>query len=236
MEKDFVVFEQEFQNLKKQFKAREISEQEFKKRLKAFQLEDNDGRCWTIGAQTGKWYYFDGKDWIPAQPPSLQQKKAICIYCGFENDLETEICTKCGGNIEENKDICRECGEKIDPFSGRCEKCEEAEKRSLSGNFLIHTVSPLSLFAFFGGLGFVGGIVIGAFSGVSADPSILTAGLPAFLRNLHGGLMGGIVYSLVGAVSGFVVSGIVGYITGLLVNLVLSVSGGLKIKLEKGED
>ncbi len=103
MEKEFKEIEDKFRNLRLKYRQRRISDREFKDRLKKLRLTDNLGKCWTIGARTGKWYCFDGKNWVESNPHSLNQKKMICIYCGFENDLEAEECEYCGGKFRNKE-------------------------------------------------------------------------------------------------------------------------------------
>ena len=105
MEKNFKAIEREFSLLSQKFKQKKISEQEYKDHLRKLRFEDLDGRCWTIGARSGKWYYFDGNHWQEATPPSIQEGKAICIYCGYENDLMSMFCAYCGGNLEEDQQL-----------------------------------------------------------------------------------------------------------------------------------
>ena len=66
-----------------------------------------------IGSRTGKWYYFDGTDWIQSDPPSIQEGKAICIYCGFENTLKSVLCARCGQNLAEKAYFCKKCGHEM---------------------------------------------------------------------------------------------------------------------------
>jgi len=128
MDDPFRSAEQEFFRLRRKFIRQEIAESEFRKRLKELRLQDKEGRFWTIGAQTGKWYYFDGNNWVQARPPSIQEKKAICIRCGFENELESESCAHCGNVLSgEEAWTCPRCGRKLDRFSLFCPDCEKEE-------------------------------------------------------------------------------------------------------------
>ena len=124
MREKFEEIEGQFQELKKKFKQKQISEREFRYRLKKLRLDAPDGRCWTIGARSGKWYYFDGDKWIEADPPSLQQGKAICIYCGFENDIHSEVCEYCGGSMDAKQIKCPECGFVLESPDQTCPVCE----------------------------------------------------------------------------------------------------------------
>jgi len=124
MREKFEEIESRFQELKKKFKQKKISEREFRYQLKKLRLDAPDGRCWTIGARSGKWYYFDGDKWIEADPPSLQQGKAICIYCGFENDIHSEACEYCGGRLDTKQIRCPECGFVLESPDQTCPVCE----------------------------------------------------------------------------------------------------------------
>jgi hypothetical protein len=124
MREKFEEIESQFQELKKKFKQKKISEREFRYRLKKLRLNAPDGRCWTIGARSGKWYYFDGDKWNEADPPSLQQGKAICIYCGFENDIHSEACEYCGGSLDSKQIKCPKCGFVLESPDQTCPVCE----------------------------------------------------------------------------------------------------------------
>ena len=36
----------------------------FRGSLKQLRIKDEEGRFWMIGPQSGKWYFFEGKDWV----------------------------------------------------------------------------------------------------------------------------------------------------------------------------
>ncbi len=233
MKEKFESFQKEFKSLKKQFKQNKITEPEFKTRLKRLQLKDNDGRYWTIGAQTGQWYHFDGKQWVQDQPPSLQDRKAICIYCGAENDLETEVCVKCKGNILSEK---AKSPIQISPdYSGNTDDWEidtdEIPEEEQVEYCEIRSIGAFSLLRYLGGVGLFIGMVLGVFAGATDYLPGLQLLTPVFIRDLHGSLAGGVIYSLYGGISGFALLGITGFLFGLLSNFIFSLFGGIKIKL-----
>jgi hypothetical protein len=272
MEDRFRIVEKEFEQLRDKFRKKELSESDFKKKLKGLRLQDQNGRFWTIGAQTGKWYYFDGNDWIESNPPSLQEKKAICIYCGFENDLENESCAYCGESFkkeeeEETEFVCPKCGRKLDKYSFFCPDCDitetpeekvwetgeffEAEKEEETvppGKLepgiaeeeagerfeqVLRSIQPFSMLLFFGAIGLLFGIVLGAFAGATEFLMDGARILPPFLRELQGSLIGGIFYGLLGGIFGFVALGLLGFTGAHLFNVVFSLIGGIKIHIEK---
>ena len=65
---DFEDLQRRYDELREQFDAGEITEDEFKDELEGLQLKDEQGIFWTIGAQTGEWYRFDGRSWVQETP------------------------------------------------------------------------------------------------------------------------------------------------------------------------
>lgn len=63
----------EFQRLKTQYDAGTLNEADFKARLQALMIEDEQGRWWVIGYETGQWYVHDGEQWVPGEPPERGQ-------------------------------------------------------------------------------------------------------------------------------------------------------------------
>jgi hypothetical protein len=233
--------QKEFHELKQKYRDHQITEREFKAQLKSLQLKDMDGKKWTIGVQTGKWYYFDGDRWVEKNPPSLQEKKAICIYCGSENDLENDICQRCGGRFDQEgeESLCPECGSKIHPKLGYCVHCDKPDKKwdeeigededDVLLTYQVRSLQPIAFSKFFGGMGFFLGIVFGVFAGATGFFLEMVAFLPDFLQGLHGSLLGGLVFGLIGGLAGFVVFAVFGLILVLLVNVVLNIFGGIQI-------
>ena len=264
MDDQFKNVEKEFQQLRDEFNRKQLSEPDFKKKLKELRLQDQDGRFWTIGAQTGKWYYFDGNDWIESKPPSVQDKRAICVYCGFENDLENESCAFCGETLTERKEeegegegefTCPNCGRKLDKYSFFCPDCDKSEEEEEGGEKswehvgeldmelpfeeehereeqVLRSVQPFSLALFFGSLGLLVGIVMGAFAGSTEFLPGVVGILPSFLRELHGSLIGGLFYGLFGGICGFIMIGLAGFLTAVLSNVIFSSIGGIKVHME----
>ena len=66
---NFAQVESEYRRLKAQVAAGQISEDEFKAKLQELMIQDEQGRWWVIGFETGQWYVHDGEQWVPAQPP-----------------------------------------------------------------------------------------------------------------------------------------------------------------------
>jgi len=249
MEDKFKEIEDKFKNLRLKYRQRRISDREFKDRLKKLRLTDNSGKCWTIGARTGKWYCFDGKNWVESSPQSLNKKKMICIYCGFENDLEAEECVYCGGKFGnevdsypdsrgmsgepkwENSRTGLEESVQIKPEESDRE-AEVVLKDEGGSYYLFSSINPTSFFLFLGLTGLFFGIILGAFVGATDYFSVIASIFPFFLRELQGKLIATIMCSLFGGVYGFIILGIFGFVGALFINLILSFFGGIKIRLK----
>ncbi|MCL4393449.1 MAG: hypothetical protein M1482_01285 [Chloroflexi bacterium] len=61
--------ERRFFELKGKLDVGTIDEAEFKTQIEKLKFQDKDGHWWMIGAQSGKWYTFDGARWLPGKPP-----------------------------------------------------------------------------------------------------------------------------------------------------------------------
>jgi len=239
-----------FSGLKEKFQAGEISRQQFIDEMKKLRLKDDQGRYWMIGAQTGKWYYFDGRDWIQAEPPSQKEKKAICIYCGFENKIESDVCARCGGNLTEGTepaDHCPQCGMELEKPLMTCPRCSSKTEGLKSVEFVrlgsaadakgellvLKSIHPWSAFLVCGILGLLAGAVLGALAGATGSLASRLAGWPALVRDPQGKLVGALIDGLMGGAAGFILLGLAGAVWTILVDLALSATGGLKIRLAK---
>jgi outer membrane protein assembly factor BamB len=76
--------EAEFRRLKGQFEAGALTEDEFKARLADLMIQDEKGRWWMIGYETGKWYYHDGEKWVRGEPPQIAEPPAAPIRRGIQ--------------------------------------------------------------------------------------------------------------------------------------------------------
>ncbi len=243
MQKRYKEVEEAFAQLKRKFRLGKISRQEFIERLERLRLKDEEGRFWMIGVRSSKWYYFDGKEWVQSEPPSIKDKKAICIYCGFENRLEAESCAHCKRIIVKKKKFFRS-GRRLDEYSresllrSRKEKGwerrrEEALEDERMAKFVFRSLSPLSFLVFLGTIGLLLGTIIGAFTGATNYFSGIVKILPSFIQENKGNLLGGIIYAVLGGVLGFIVFGLFGFCNALFINAVSSFVGGVKIDIEK---
>ena len=217
--------EDAFALLREKFNDRRISQREFVDSLKQLRIKDDEGRFWVIGAQSGKWYAFEGGEWVEAKPPSQIERKAICIACGFENDLVADFCARCGSRGEDDPPEKPAASGTAGPAAP-----EEAARTPAGGEVIIRSFHPVSFFWFFAVLGMFAGILLGLLAGVTNLFTGFVAGLPGFFVDHQGDLLGGLVFSILGGIAGFGIGGAAGAAAAVVSNGILSLVGGVRIR------
>ena len=214
-----------FSLLRERFEQKRISPQEFADSLKQLRIKDDAGRFWVIGAQSGKWYAFENGEWIEAKPPSQLEKRAICIACGFENDLEAESCARCGSRADET------VPEAVAQGAGAGAAAAVEEVPPVPGSVItVRSFDVVSFLWFFGILGLFAGILLGLLAGVTGLFAGFVARLPAFFVDHQGDLWGGLACSVLGGVLGFALGAAAGAAAAAVSNGVLSLVGGLRFR------
>ena len=214
-----------FGRLRERFLDKTISSQEFSDSLKQLRIKDEAGRFWVIGAQSGLWYVYEHGQWIEAKPPSQMERKAVCIACGFENDLEAESCVRCGSRHGEDAPEAVE-GAGDDgpaPSAGEAVPADGAVT-------VVRSLDIGSFFWFFGVFGLFAGILLGLLAGVTGLFAGFVDSLPAFFAEHRGDLIGGMSGSLVGGLLGFGCGGAAGAFLAVASNGILSLVGGLRFR------
>lgn len=214
-----------FDKLREKFDARKISRDEFTDSLKKLRIKDDDGRFWVIGAKSGVWYVHDQGGWVEATPPSQLERKAICISCGFENDLMAERCVRCGSRRnEEGPDDPREA------LPGSAGAVGEPAPGTAAGVVVVRALDVRSFFWFFAVFGLFAGILAGLLAGVFGLFTGFVERLPGFFVEHRGDLLGAMGFSIVGGGLGFVGGGAAGALLAAAANGVLSLVGGLRFR------
>jgi len=214
-----------FGRLRERFLDKKISSQEFSDSLKQLRIKDESGRFWVIGAQSGLWYVYEHGQWIEAKPPSQLERKAICIACGFENDLEAESCARCGSRHSEDAPEAVDGGGDAGTASSAGEAAPAAGAVTV-----VRSLDVKSFFWFFGVFGLFAGILLGLLAGVTGLFAGFVDSLPAFFAEHRGDLIGGMSGSLVGGFLGFGCGGAAGAFLAVASNGILSLVGGLRFR------
>lgn len=61
--------EKQFFELKGKLDLGVLTAEQFKAQVDKLRFQDTLNRWWMIGAQSGRWYMYDGVRWVPSQPP-----------------------------------------------------------------------------------------------------------------------------------------------------------------------
>jgi len=257
LDRRFKEAEVTFAQLRKQFLRGEISRDQFAESLKKLRLFDDQGKCWMIGVQSGKWYYYDGQTWRQSEPPVDRQELILCPECQHYNEPGVRVCESCGAILTETvtKIACPVCGNLIDPTLKTCPYCQTqvisertftqkgekaevlgTEKRGEETEFsFLKAADHFSFFFFFGGLGIIIGVLFGLILGATEFFPNFVSLLPASLKEMQGKLVGGLVFSLLGGIFGFILAALSGLVLAILINASIYFFGGPGFRLEKSK-
>ncbi len=218
-----------FGRLREKFQDKKISQQEFSDSLKQLRIKDDDGRFWAIGSQSGRWYVHEHGQWVEAKPPSQMERRAICIACGFENDLEAEFCARCGNRHTGEMPEGTPAGAEADGPAAPDDPAV-AFPPPAAAEIVVRSLDLRSFFWFFGVLGLFAGFLVGLLAGVTGLFAGFVDRLPAFFVEHRGDLVGGIACSVVGGILGFGAGGAGGAFLAVVSNGILSLVGGLRFR------
>lgn len=219
----------EFLRLRRLYLEGKISQREFVTELKKLRVKDNEGKFWTIGAQSGQWYYFNGQNWIRAEPP-------LSGEFGEETSepstpfMETQVIAEKGGD-KENEISLTSKSFRISPEVALLDSELDAQnQKQRKEKFRLISLPLGSTSLFFGGLGILLGILMGAIAGSTRFFIHSFNFLPLFLQEIMGKLTGGLVFAALGGLVGFVFGCLAGLLVSLIFNFTSSLTGGLVIK------
>jgi hypothetical protein len=60
----------EYGRLRQAYDSRQISPEEYGRRVQGLQVRDSTGTYWAIDGNSGGWLRYDGTSWVPGQPPT----------------------------------------------------------------------------------------------------------------------------------------------------------------------
>lgn len=73
----FIEVEQSVQALRQRFSQGQITRAQLEAELRRLMVLDEQGRWWTLGVDSSRWYRYDGREWIPDIPPQSGPSPAI---------------------------------------------------------------------------------------------------------------------------------------------------------------
>jgi hypothetical protein len=62
----------EYNRLRQAYDSRQISAEDYGRRVQGLQVRDASGGYWAIDGNSGGWLRYDGSAWVPGQPPIPQ--------------------------------------------------------------------------------------------------------------------------------------------------------------------
>jgi predicted amidophosphoribosyltransferase len=101
-------------------KVRGQNEAQYVNLVQNLLMVDEQGRCWSIGVNSSKWYVQEGEGWLPSHPqgtmrlthrnipiletrqmakpspPTSKTAGKTCRFCGTEMDASAAFCLNCG--------------------------------------------------------------------------------------------------------------------------------------------
>ena len=73
----FRVVEHQVAQLRQQYAQGQITRSQLETQLREHVVMDEQGRWWTIGVDSNRWYRYDGREWIPDTPPQTGSVAAV---------------------------------------------------------------------------------------------------------------------------------------------------------------
>jgi uncharacterized membrane protein len=73
-ELDFVEADRRYAELKQQYDAGTIDDEEFDTQRRQLMVQDSQGRWWAKGREDDKWYYRSESGWLQGTPPDYSPK------------------------------------------------------------------------------------------------------------------------------------------------------------------
>lgn len=82
----------QYKDLKLRYERGELTSEAFQDAANGLRRRDEAGVYWTIGANSGKWYRYDGKSWVEDVPEALQKApEPVALEVQAEAEPEMEL-------------------------------------------------------------------------------------------------------------------------------------------------
>lgn len=72
----FLEAEERIKSLREQYRAGQLTREDFQSRLRQQMVRDDDGSFWMMGVESDNWYHFENGQWVLATPSELEAVKA----------------------------------------------------------------------------------------------------------------------------------------------------------------
>jgi hypothetical protein len=92
----FAELERQFDILRSQYAAGEVDDAAYEARLNDLIIQDMNAEYWTLGADSGEWYWYDGEQWV-RRDPLASPPPAASAAPGGQAFPWTWLAVGCGG-------------------------------------------------------------------------------------------------------------------------------------------
>lgn len=103
--------EDSYLRLKGQLAIGRMTREQFDAALKELMVQDAQGRYWMLGADSGKWYVYDGKSWVESNPYTSAVGAAQTPPPAAS--IGPEFCSQCGAHLRAGARFCSRCGQPV---------------------------------------------------------------------------------------------------------------------------
>lgn len=90
----FADVERKVVSLRQRYNSGYLTREQLQNELRSMMILDDDGRWWMLGLESNRWYYFDGRNWVPAEPPRPEQDvirgSAVPTETGLQEAIAAE--------------------------------------------------------------------------------------------------------------------------------------------------
>ncbi|HMM28833.1 MAG TPA: transglycosylase domain-containing protein [Aggregatilineaceae bacterium] len=79
--------------LRQRYQAGQLTREELQKELRNLMILDDEGHWWMLGLESNRWYYYDGRDWVPGTPPGhekLVRGSSVRTETGLQEVIDAE--------------------------------------------------------------------------------------------------------------------------------------------------
>ncbi|MCK4835348.1 MAG: hypothetical protein KAT17_01855 [Candidatus Aminicenantes bacterium] len=233
--------EAKYLELKSQLDKGEIDATVMKKKLKEIMLTDDSGNYWMIGGKSGKWYNYRDSEWKEDNPypeEALQTQQLSEGDTVMVDRKEKQIL------IDDSTEfvICKVCKSKISPHSVYCHICGANQKEpkktetvtslKAKSEILIKSIKLVPMIFFFGGLGLILGVLLGATFGIFDIFGDFIFQFPIMLQETRGKIQGGLIFAAMGGISGFILLAFFSVIVTGIYNFISFFFGGIRFKIK----
>lgn len=233
--------EAKYQELKSLLDNGEIDAADMKKKLKETMVTDENGNYWMIGGKTGKWYNYRESEWKEGNPypgdtqetQSLSEPEQPVVEIKQKTPPQEEsadfaICKICKARIPVQAVFCQICGaNQKEP-----QKTGPAQGMRHPSEMLVKSIKLVPMIFFFGGLGLIVGVLLGATFGIFDIFGDFIFQFPVMLQETRGKIQGGLIFAAMGGISGFIVFALFSVILTGIYNFISFFFGGIRFKIK----